>query len=64
MKKKKILDQEQIQLIVNRISRQLVEIHADFSESILIGLQPRGVPFSVRLKEAIEKQTQKVILLK
>ena len=61
MNKKKILDQEQIRLIVNRISKQLVEIHADFSESILIGLQPRGVAFSSRLKHAIENQTQKKI---
>ncbi len=61
MKKKKILNQNQIQLIVNRISRQLIENHGNFSNSILIGLQPRGISFSIRLKEVIEKQIKQTI---
>jgi len=56
MKQKKILNQQQIQLIVHRISRQLIEKHTDFSSSVIIGLQPRGVFFTKRLIKAIEQQ--------
>ena len=51
MKSKEILNENQIMLIVHRISRQLIENNGDFSSSVIIGLQPRGVWFANRLKK-------------
>ena len=50
-----ILSSTQFQLTLERLCRQLVENHDDFSETVLIGLQPRGVHVVNRLKEMLEK---------
>ena len=38
-----ILDEKQISLIIDRMCHQLIERHADFSHSVIVGIQPRGV---------------------
>ncbi len=43
MSEKILLDSEKINTILNRLVCQLVENHRDFKNTILIGLQPRGV---------------------
>ena len=40
---KTILDKYQLNITIQRLSHQLMENHEDFSNSVLIGLQPRGV---------------------
>jgi pyrimidine operon attenuation protein/uracil phosphoribosyltransferase len=52
---KTILDYQQMQMAIKRLAHQLVENHADFSDSVLIGLQPRGVFFSDALHDALQK---------
>lgn len=37
-----LLDEQQLNLTINRLCFQLIENHTDFSNSCLIGLQPRG----------------------
>lgn len=37
-----LLDEQQLKLTINRLCFQLIENHTDFSNSCLIGLQPRG----------------------
>ena len=53
-KPKSILDHQQIQIIINRLCHQLVENHDDFSNTILIGLQPRGIHLCQRIKACLE----------
>ncbi len=43
MNNKVILNSKQISIIIDRLCYQLIETHSDFSNTILIGLQPRGV---------------------
>jgi pyrimidine operon attenuation protein/uracil phosphoribosyltransferase len=43
---KTILNTEQIQLTIKRLAHQLIENHNDFSNSVVIGLQRRGVYLS------------------
>ncbi len=43
---KTLLNQAQIQLTIKRLAHQLLERHVDFENSVIIGLQPRGVLFS------------------
>lgn len=49
-----ILDQKDIELTINRLCFQLIENHGDFSNSVIIGLQPRGVFFARRIKANLE----------
>lgn len=56
-----ILNEKQFDLTLQRLCRQLIENHNDFSNTVLIGLQPRGVRVLNRLKELIEKILDKEI---
>ncbi len=40
---KTILNSEQIKLTIKRLAHQLLEYHGDFANSVIVGLQPRGV---------------------
>lgn len=42
MKKSIILNSNQLKITVERLACQLIEKHDDFSNTILVGLQPRG----------------------
>lgn len=52
-----LLDQAQLHITLHRLAHQLVENHLDFSESVIIGMQPRGVLFSDRILELLAKIT-------
>tara|TARA_Y100001970_G_scaffold99342_2_gene124951 strand:- start:638 stop:1201 length:564 start_codon:yes stop_codon:yes gene_type:complete len=52
---KKILNASKLSLILNRLASQLFEKHDDFSDVVLIGLQPRGTILSKKLKKLIQK---------
>jgi pyrimidine operon attenuation protein/uracil phosphoribosyltransferase len=54
MKKQVILDNQQVQLTMNRLAHQLIENHDDFSNTVLIGLQPRGIYVLERMKKLLE----------
>ena len=53
-KPKSILDNIQIQITINRLCQQLIENHDDFSNTILVGLQPRGIQLCYRIKNYLE----------
>ena len=52
---KKIIDASKLSLILNRLASQLFEKHSCFSNTVIIGIQPRGKLLSTKLKELIEK---------
>jgi pyrimidine operon attenuation protein/uracil phosphoribosyltransferase len=54
MEKQVILDDQQVQLTMNRLAYQLIENHDQFSSTVLIGLQPRGIHVLERLKRILE----------
>lgn len=49
-----ILNAQHFDLTLQRLARQLIENHNDFSNAVLIGLQPRGIRVLDRLKGLIE----------
>ena len=55
MEKQVILNEKQFELTLNRLCYQLIENHNDFSETVLIGLQPRGIHVLKRLKDRLER---------
>lgn len=57
MEKQVILNSKHFELTLNRLCYQLIESHNDFSNSVLIGLQPRGVKVLDRLKTMLENIT-------
>jgi pyrimidine operon attenuation protein/uracil phosphoribosyltransferase len=56
MTKKTLLNAKEIEIILHRLACQLIENHLDFSETILIGLQPRGVFLCNRLVNILEQE--------
>lgn len=53
--KRLILDSTQLDLSIKRLCFQLIENHDDFSESVLIGLQPRGIFLAKRIQQNLQK---------
>ena len=49
-----ILNSKQFELTINRLCYQLIENHSDFSNSAIIGLQPRGIYLANRLQTVIK----------
>jgi pyrimidine operon attenuation protein / uracil phosphoribosyltransferase len=54
---KSILTQEQLSITIKRLAHQVLENHVDLSNTVLIGLQPRGIFLSDQIVEEIKKQT-------
>lgn len=56
MGQKVLLNATEINIALNRLACQLIENHNDFSDTVLIGLQPRGVFLAERLKNLLETE--------
>ena len=54
MSKKILLNSKDIEIILHRLACQLIENHNDFSNTVLIGLQPRGAFFANRLVDLLQ----------
>jgi pyrimidine operon attenuation protein/uracil phosphoribosyltransferase len=50
-----LLDGQKFQITIQRLCRQLIENHNDFSGSVLIGIQPRGIYLAKRVAEELRK---------
>jgi len=53
--KRLILDSTQLDLSIKRLCFQLIENHDDFSNSVLIGLQPRGMFLAKRIHKNLQE---------
>ena len=56
MPPKKILNAKQISTILSRLSLQLIEDHNDFSNTVIIAVQPRGVLLAKRIAVMLKKK--------
>lgn len=54
-KPKSILNKEQLNITIHRLCHQLMENHNNFSNTVIIGLQPRGVLLADRLKKCLNE---------
>lgn len=54
-----ILDQKKFDLTITRLCHQLIEQHKDFSQTSLIGVQPRGVFLADRIHDKLSKILKK-----
>ena len=53
MKQRQILDSKQIDLAITRLCYQLIEVHNDFSDSVILGIQPRGAHLAHRVYQKL-----------
>ena len=53
MKQRQILDSKQIDLAITRLCFQLIEVHNDFSDSVILGIQPRGIHLAHRIQKKL-----------
>jgi pyrimidine operon attenuation protein/uracil phosphoribosyltransferase len=53
---KTILSGQQLSFVIQRLSNQLLENHVNLENTVLIGIQPRGIFFSDRVVAELKKQ--------
>lgn len=58
MSQKILLTSKEVTIILHRLACQLIEKHLDFSNTVLIGLQPRGTFLANRIKHILEAEYQ------
>ena len=56
MSKKTLLNSKEIHIILHRLACQLIENHDDFKNTVLIGIQPRGVYLAERLVNILQNE--------
>jgi len=56
MSQKILLTSKEVNIILHRLACQLIEKHLDFSDTILVGIQPRGTFLAERLKEILQNE--------
>lgn len=53
---KTILNEQQLAITIQRLCHQILENHPDLENTVLIGLQPRGIYFSKRIVDQLKNQ--------
>lgn len=53
MSQKVLLSSKEINIILHRLACQLLENHLDFKDTVLIGIQPRGIFLAARLQKIL-----------
>lgn len=56
MSQRILLNAKEMNIILHRLACQLIENHLDFSRTVLIGLQPRGIYLAERLKKLLVEE--------
>ncbi len=63
MDKRLILDSELLRITIFRLVEELIENHGDFTDTVLIGMQPRGIYLADRLHKRLEERLESSIPL-
>ena len=53
--KSRLFNKKRLEITINRLCHQLIENHNNFENTVLIGLQPRGIYFSNRIEKNLNK---------
>lgn len=59
MKTKVLLDKNRFEITLKRLAHQLIEVHDDFAETVIIGLQPRGIYLARRIQQDLQRILKK-----
>ncbi|RNC88590.1 MAG: bifunctional pyr operon transcriptional regulator/uracil phosphoribosyltransferase PyrR [Allomuricauda sp.] len=55
MSQRVLLSAKEIHIILHRLACQLLENHLDFSDTVLVGIQPRGIFLAERLAKILKE---------
>ena len=55
MEKRILIDSRQIDIMIDRLCRQLIENHSTFENSAILGLQPRGVALAIEIQKRLNE---------
>jgi pyrimidine operon attenuation protein/uracil phosphoribosyltransferase len=55
MQKRLIVSNQLLEIMLERLAQQLIENHHDFSNSVILGLQPRGIYVAERLQQTLQR---------
>ena len=55
---KSLLTEPQLEITIKRLAHQVLENHVDLTNTVVIGLQPRGIYLSDRIVDEIKKETE------
>jgi len=58
---KSLLNQQQIQLTIKRLANQILENSVDLANTVLIGVQPRGIFLSDRIVKELSSQASPIL---
>ena len=56
MSRKILLDSNELNIILHRLACQLVEKHTDFKDTVLVGIQPRGIYVANRIEKILKEE--------
>ena len=54
MQPKLLLEKTRFDVTIKRLCHQLIEVHNDFSHTVIIGLQPRGIYLARRIQQELQ----------
>lgn len=63
MQKRLLFNSKLLQVTISRLCQHLIENHGDFSDSVILGLQPRGIYLAERIRKELEAALSKPIQL-
>jgi len=63
MQKLTLLDGQKFQITIQRLCHQLIENHNDFSETAIVGIQPRGAYLAKRIGDELRRLQPKANIL-
>jgi len=63
MQKKLILDSDLLDITLSRLCEQLIENHGSFDDSVILGLQPRGIFLAELVQQKIRTLAKKEVPL-
>jgi pyrimidine operon attenuation protein/uracil phosphoribosyltransferase len=55
MERRIIIDNQLLHILIDRLCQQLIENHDEFGNSVILGLQPRGVFLAERISSNLKK---------
>ncbi|MDP4680867.1 MAG: bifunctional pyr operon transcriptional regulator/uracil phosphoribosyltransferase PyrR [Cyclobacteriaceae bacterium] len=57
MQKRLLLNSHHLKITISRLCHQLIENHDDFKNSVILGLQPKGIFLAERIKSQLQEIT-------
>ncbi len=58
MNQRLILSSPLLEIMISRLCQQVIENHGDFANTVVMGLQPRGIYFAERIAAELQRITQ------